>query len=163
MKQIKFFITTFLAIQVFSFAEAQNQVDMKSVEFTQEQQSVLNAVEKMTHAFHNKDIKGVMKSYEPDAVVVFEPQQPVSDEHMLTEMFKGAFTLNPRFEYGGHEVFVNGNIAMHIAPWVMEGQAPDGTKIAQNGLSIAILRKQKNGEWLMVFDNPHGSFLMNKK
>ncbi len=162
MKRIKFFITTFLAIQVFSFAEAQNQVNMKSVEFTQEQQSVLNAVAQMTHAFHNKDIKGVMKSYEPDAVVVFEPQQPVSDENVLTEMFKGAFTLDPRFEYSGHEVFVNGNIAMHIAPWEMKGQAPDGTKVAQSGLSIAILRKQENGEWLMIFDNPHGSFLMNK-
>jgi len=153
----------FLAIHIFSFAKAQNQVDMKSVEFNQEEQAVLNVVETMTNAFHSKDIEGVMKSYEPNAKIVFEPQQPISDEKMLREMFKGAFTINPEYKYSGHEVFINGNIAMHIAPWIMNGQAPDGTKIEQSGLSIAILRKQKNGEWLMIFDNPHGSFLSNKQ
>lgn len=136
---------------------------MKSVEFNQEQQIVLNAVERMTNAFHNKDVEGVMKSYEPNAVIVFEPEQPESDKNILIEKFKDAFMISPEFKYSGHEVFINGNVAMHIAPWVMNGQAPDGTKVEQSGLSIAILRKQKNGEWLMIFDNPHGSFLMNKK
>lgn len=163
MKQIKIFITTVLAMNLFLFANAQNQDDMKIIEFNEEQQAVLAAVEKMTSAFHNKDIEGVMKSYESEALVVFEPEHPISDAGVLKEMFQGAFTLNPNFTYSGHEVFINGDIAMHIAPWSMIGKTPEGTKIEQNGLSVAILRKQENGGWLMIFDNPHGNFLMNQK
>ncbi|MEM7298371.1 MAG: DUF4440 domain-containing protein [Bacteroidota bacterium] len=162
MYQIKIFITMLLAVHMFSIAKAQNQDAMKSVEFSPEQLEVLNAVEKMTSAFHSSDIEGVMNSYEPNAVVVFEPELPVTDAKALQTMFQGAFMANPVFTYSGHEVFINGDIAMHLAPWTMTGQTPDGTKIEQSGLSIAILRKQENGEWLMIFDNPHGSFLMNK-
>ena len=81
---------------------------------------------------------------------------------LLKEMFQGAFSLNPKFTYSGHEVFVNGDIAVHIAPWTMKGQAPDGSEVKQEGLSIAVLRKQKDGKWLMVFDDPHGQFLMKE-
>lgn len=160
MNTIKTFIFT-LTLTVFGgqFIQAQH-TDMRTQTFTNTQQDVLAAVEKMTAAFHNKDIEGVMASYEPEAVVVFEPETPVSDPAILREMFQGMFMVNPVFEYSGHEVFVNGNTAMHISPWSMTGTAPDGEAVAQSGLSIAVLRQQDNGDWLMIFDNPHGQFLM---
>ncbi len=55
---------------------------------------------------------------------------------------------------------VQGDIAVHFAPWTMTGTAPDGTEIKQTGLSVAVLRKQADGNWLMVIDNPHGQHLM---
>ena len=117
----------------------------------------------MTTAFHNGDIEGVMASYESKATVVFEPGKPVSDPAVLRDMFKGAFTLNPKFSYSGHEVFVVNDIAVHIAPWTMRGKTPDGADIEQKGLSIAVRRRQPDGKWLMVIDNPHGQYLMGKE
>jgi ketosteroid isomerase-like protein len=52
---------------------------------------------------------------------------------------------------------------MHVAPWVMIGQAPDGTEVSQQGLSVAVLRKQADGRWLMVLDNPNAQALMDNK
>jgi ketosteroid isomerase-like protein len=49
---------------------------------------------------------------------------------------------------------------MHFAPWTMTGKTPDGHEIKQSGLSVVVLRKQGNGKWLMVFDNPFGQHLM---
>ncbi len=129
---------------------------------TTAQQNVLEAIEKMTKAFENKDIDTVMACYEPNAVIVFEPESPISDANVLREMFTKMAMINPKFTYSGHEVFITGNIATHIAPWEMTAKAPDGTEIKQSGLSIAVLRKQENGEWLMILDNPHGQFLMTK-
>ena len=145
-----------------NFLNAQNHKTMTKTTIKTEELKVLKAVESMTEAFHNKDIEGVMASYEPTVTVVFEPEQPISDRAVLREMFLNAFMINPKFTYSGHEVFISGDIATHIAPWTMTGAVPDGTEIKQSGLSVAILRKQKSGDWLMVIDNPHGSFLMSK-
>ncbi|MDW7691570.1 DUF4440 domain-containing protein [Flammeovirgaceae bacterium SG7u.111] len=134
----------------------------KIEKMTEEQQNVLFTIKKMTNAFQNKDIDEVMRCYESVAVVVFEPESPISDTNVLREMFTGMSMANPVFTYSGHEVFITGNIATHIAPWKMTANAPDGTEIKQSGLSVAVLRKQKDGRWLMILDNPHGQFLMTK-
>ncbi len=134
----------------------------KPKKMTQEQKNVLSTIEKMTGNFQEKNINGVMSCYEPNAVVVFEPETPIFDTNVLKEMFTEMSMANPVFSYSGHEVFITGNIATHIAPWQMTAKAPDGTEIKQSGLSVAVLRKQKNGQWLMILDNPHGQFLMNK-
>ncbi len=144
------------------FSNAQTSKSMKKQNFDLEQQAVLQAVQQMTDAFHRKDINGVMDSYEPNALVVFDPQRPIQDADSLKERFVQSFGISPRFEYGGHEVFVNGDIGVHLAPWTMTATAPDGTAIKQTGLSIAVLRQQKDGKWLMVFDDPHGQFLLEQ-
>jgi len=102
-----------------------------------DQKKVLTTIEKMTEAFHAGDIKGVMKSYENTATIVFEPEMAVSDPAIIRKMFQGFFAANPHFTYSGHEVFIAGD--------------------------IAVLRKQADGNWLMVIDNPHGQYLMPDK
>lgn len=144
-------------------ANAQTKKTMEKKNFTPDQKAVMNAILAMTESFHKKDIDGVLASYEPNAVIVFEPEKPVSDPNAIREGFNGFFAVNPRFEYSGHEVFINGTLAMHFAPWTMTGKTPDGTEIKQSGLSVVVLRKQSNGKWLMVFDNPFGQHLLNQK
>ena len=134
----------------------------KPKKMTVEQQNVLNAIQRMTKAFENKDIDEVMSCYEPNSVIVFEPESPIFDTNTLRKLFTEMSMINPVFTYSGHEVFISGDIATHIAPWKMTAKAPDGTQIKQSGLSVAVLRKQENGEWLIVIDNPHGQFLMTK-
>lgn len=130
---------------------------------TKDQQDVLTTIQNMTNSFQSNDIAGVMASYESKATVVFEPDAPVSDAAQLEQMFSGMAMVNPVFEYSaGHEVIVTDDIALHIAPWTMTGRSPDGQDIAQAGLSVAVLRKQRDGSWKMVIDNPHGGQLLVK-
>lgn len=128
---------------------------------TQDQAQVQALVKTMTDAFMAKDITAVMQSYEPGAVVAFEPGTPVSDPEVLAAMFTAMSGVNPVFDYAGHEVMVSGDTALHIAPWQMTGAGPDGTEVQQSGLSVAVLRRQADGTWLMVIDNPHGSRLIH--
>lgn len=123
--------------------------------------NVLNVINTMTSSFNNKDINGVLSAYENGAGVMFEPGSKTTKLETLKQNFEGAFQLNPKFSYpNGHEVYVSNNIALHIAPWVMKGIAPDGSTIQESGLSVAVLRKQKDGRWLMVLDNPNGQHLL---
>lgn len=125
-----------------------------------EAKAAQSLIESMTGAFHAGDIDGVMSAYEPGAVVVFNPDSPESDAAAIRAAFSEFFALGPNFTYAGHEVIVAGDIAVHIAPWEMTGALPDGTPITDKGLSVAVLRKQPDGHWLMVLDHPYGDHLL---
>lgn len=117
---------------------------------------VLSTIEAMTSAFHQGDVEGIMRSYEPAAVVVGQPGAPVQGDGPLRAMFAGFISAKAHFTFDGHEVIAAGDIALHVTPWRMTGVAPDGSAIAGAGLSVAVLRRQADGRWLMVIDNPFG-------
>nr|WP_299388436.1 DUF4440 domain-containing protein [Allomuricauda sp.] len=156
------YVTLVLCLGMGTSMISQKPKTMKEA-ILQDEKAVLQAVETMTKSFNGKDIEGVMSSYHEGALVIFEPETPVRDHKTLKQMFLAAFAINPQFEYpNGHEVFVNGDTATHIAPWVMNGTAPDGTVVQQTGLSVSHLERQTDGKWLLTFDNPHGSYLLTK-
>ena len=161
MHKTSIYLVTVLTFGMVSFSNAQTTKKMET-NFNAEQKKVYNVIVNMTDAFVKKDIGGVLATYENGAIVMFEPQKPVTGKDNLRMAFTQFVTMNPIFTYSGHEVYISGDIATHIAPWKMVAHLPDGTKMEQSGLSIAVLRKQADGTWLMIQDNPNGQFLMNK-
>jgi uncharacterized protein (TIGR02246 family) len=123
---------------------------------------ILSTINDMTGAFHAGDIDGILQTYEPGAVVVGQPGAPVSGTPALRAMFAGFIAAQARFTFLGHEVIQAQDIALHITPWRMTGVAPDGKALTANGLSVAVLRRQPDGRWLMVIDNPFGDAILNK-
>ena len=119
-------------------------------------EQILSTIHQMVDAFHKGDIAGIMKTYEPGAVVVAEPGAPVSGKPALEAMFAGFIAAQARFTFLGHEVIQAGDLAVHSTPWRMTGTGPDGSPISGGGLSVAVLRRQPDGKWLMVIDNPYG-------
>jgi uncharacterized protein (TIGR02246 family) len=117
---------------------------------------ILATIEAMTSAFERGDIDGIMRTYEPGAVVVAQPGMVVSGTPALRAMFAGFVAAKARFTFLGHEVLQAGDVAVHFTPWQMAGVAPDGSAIKSEGLSVAVLRRQADGTWLMVIDDPFG-------
>ncbi|MEB2778677.1 DUF4440 domain-containing protein [Algoriphagus sp. D3-2-R+10] len=161
MYKTSIYLLTALTFGIVSLSNAQTIKTMDS-KFNEEQKKVYSTIEKMVTSFQSKDIDGVLSTYESNAIVMFEPQIPVQGKDNLRLAFTEFVGFNPQYSFSGHEVYISGDIATHIAPWKMVGQLPDGTKIEQSGLSIAVLRKQADGNWLMIQDNPHGQFLLDK-
>jgi uncharacterized protein (TIGR02246 family) len=123
---------------------------------------ILSTIDDMTSAFHEGDIDGILRTYEPGAVVVGEPGMPVSGTAALRAMFAGFIAAKAHFTFQGHEVIQAEDVALHLTPWRMAGVAPDGTAVAASGLSVAVLRRQADGRWLMVIDDPYGDALLNQ-
>lgn len=122
---------------------------------------IIKAVETMTAALVEGDLDRVMASYEPSATIFFEPGVAVSDAAEQRSLFAALAGMGATFSYPhGHEAWTEGDLGIHIAPWTMSGRAPDGSIVEQQGLSIAVLRRQASGSWLMVLDNPHGGRLL---
>jgi len=122
-----------------------------------EHTKALGTINKMGSSYNSRDIDAVMKTYEESAVVLFEPGSPVSGATAIKAAFEGSLAVNPHFDFGKHEVTIAGDIALHLTRWTMTGKTPDGHSISQSGLSVAVLRKQADGEWLMVNGNRQSS------
>ena len=131
----------------------------------QDEQNILQFIENMAKAFENRDVQAIMDCYVAQPLVVMQPELPVTNRQQLRDMFSElvANPEGPKFEFYGHEVFVNGDQAMHLAPWKMRATAPDGTAITDSGFSAVMLERQPNGSWLIVFDNPHAAHLTKKQ
>jgi len=127
---------------------------------TEDQKAVLDTIHRMTSSYNGGDIDAVMTTYAAGASVAFQPGVVTAGAEDIRAAFEASRAINPQFEFGGNEVIVQGDTALHITPWSMMGTMPDGQAIAQSGLSVAVLRRQADGAWLMVIDNPHGSALL---
>lgn len=103
----------------------------------------MQVIEKMTKAFHEKNIEGIMAVYEKNATIVFEPKAAITHEEAVINKFNQMFMRSPQFTHNGHQVFLTGDTALHISPWQMNAKTPDGHAINENGLSIPVLKKQK--------------------
>ena len=126
------------------------------------ERDVVATIDHMTSGMHTMDIGEVMSTYEKDCAVAFQPGSPTVGADKVRGAFLQSFAVKPRFKFGNHEVLVVGDIALHLAPWKMSGTAPDGKALQEKGLSVAVLRKQADGKWRMVIDNPHGERLVSE-
>jgi len=119
------------------------------------QQAILNTIAAMTSSFAAGDLDGVLTTYEEGAVVVSAPGQPVRGREELAAMFGQFIEAGVNFDYGAHDVVIAGDIGLHLMKWT--SATPDGK---QSALSVAVLRRQPDGNWRMVIDHPFGDHVM---
>lgn len=121
-----------------------------------------SVVKKMSSAMELGKIEEVLAAYERGASLVTQPGKTASGPE-LREAFKGFISMKPKFNMPKHEVIESGDIALHISTWTMDAVDPaTGNPIKQGGLSLAVFRRQPDGNWLMVIDNPYGDALLSK-
>ena len=106
------------------------------------------------------DAGGLIALYEPEGV--FEPQLGVVLRGIaeilpaLTELA----ALRPRIDYTGEpDVVIVDDIAIVANSWTMTADLPDGTTHREGGVSADVLRRQPDGTWLVLIDQPRGATL----
>ncbi|WP_120498184.1 SgcJ/EcaC family oxidoreductase [Kiloniella sp. EL199] len=127
-----------------------------------EQNQIHTVIETNNAAVAAGDIEGVLATFEPNGVLVGEPGMIAKGTPALRETFKQFIAINPKITIINHDVIQADDIAIHSSTWKMSGLAPDGSLIEQSGFSVVVLRKQPDGRWLMVIDNPFAGQLLSK-
>jgi uncharacterized protein (TIGR02246 family) len=105
------------------------------------------------------DIDAVIATFEANGALVFQPGMMAKGTSELRGAFEQFIGMKPQITVIAHDVIQTGDIAVHTSTWTMKGQAPDGSVFEDKGFSTVVLRRQADGEWLMVIDNPFGNHL----
>ena len=104
-------------------------------------------------AFNAGDIDSIVSLYEPNAVLVVSGH-PVVGHTSIRASYKvflapgSHMTLKTR-----SVVSFNETLALLHGDWVLEGGTGEGGN--NRGLSTEVVRRQPDGTWRFIIDNPH--------
>lgn len=104
--------------------------------------------------------EAVMALYEPNAILVAQPGHIAQGAANLRTAVNGFLSMKPTLQLGALNLLVAGDIALSIANWTLDGTAPDGSPVHMQGTTSDVLRRQTDGTWLFVIDNPWGAAVL---
>ncbi len=154
-----FCLAVFLLGTQSTYAQSHSNEENKIME----QDQIHATIETNNAAVAAGDIEGVLATFEPNGVLVGQPGMIAKGTPALHEAFGQFIAISPKITITSHDVIQADDIAIHSSSWEMSGLAPDGSPIEQSGFSVVVLRKQSDGRWLMVIDNPFADHLLHKK
>lgn len=125
------------------------------------QPSPLDIVNSLTAAINQGDLDAALNLYEPDAVFVAQPGRIVRGHAGIREALSGFVSLNPTLRGQAQQVVDSGDVVLYCSRWTLTGTAPDGGKVEMAGVSSDVLRRQSDGRWLIVIDNPWGTSILS--
>jgi uncharacterized protein (TIGR02246 family) len=105
------------------------------------------AIQQFSQHLNEGDLEGALALYEPDATFVPQPGQAISGLDAIRSAMTGEI----------QKVLEAKGTALVINKWTLEGTQPNGTPITIGGQSADVLRRQEDGTWRVLIDDPWGA------
>jgi uncharacterized protein (TIGR02246 family) len=107
-------------------------------------------------AYHDGDVDALVEFYEPDGTVFPQPGSPVTGHAAIHEALVPFVALRGQMQLRTTAVIENGDLALVYGEWSLTGGTdPDGNPVNMEGRSTEIMRRQSDGSWRDVIDDPH--------
>ena len=120
-------------------------------------QSPSDTVKTLMEALSRGDVESARALYESEATLRAEPGKPAHGKMAIRAALQGFIALRPTVTGETQHVIESGDVALFSSTWNLNGTAPDGRPVQMGGTSSDVLRRQPNGTWLIVIDNPWGT------
>jgi len=107
-------------------------------------------------AMNAGDLDALVALYEPEAIIVPTPGQTAAGTAAIREALSAFVAMKPAVTLTARTLAQAGDIALISARWELAGTGPDGAPVRMAGQSAEVARRQPDGSWLFVIDNPWG-------
>jgi ketosteroid isomerase-like protein len=107
--------------------------------------------------FNKGNIDFLMTLYEKNACFASKPGQVVSDRESIRRAFQDLINMGVKLEARAKRVLHAGDLALLITEWSINGTEPNDKPINLTGSGTIVFRRQSDGTWLMVIENPWGT------
>jgi len=110
-----------------------------------------------SRTFNAGDIDAAMRMYVQDAVFVPKPGSSVRGLDAIRAALAEFMQLKLPIKTTHKQALVSGDVALLISDWIIEGKGPDGQPVKLTGTASDVARRQADGTWLVLIDNPFGT------
>jgi len=105
----------------------------------------------------NGDVESALDCFDDEAIYVTGIGTFVKGKENIRKALEQVCGLKPDLQAQRSTGFTVDNITAWVDEWTMKATLPDATKLAMKGTSSDILKKQPNGNWAYLVDNPYGA------
>jgi uncharacterized protein (TIGR02246 family) len=113
-------------------------------------------IELFTEALNGGDADAAMALYEAGATFAPQPGERVTGHEAIRAALDQFMALDPRIEGEITNVTTAGDVALVMNRWHLEGAQTDGTPVEMRGHSADVLRRDPDGGWRILIDDPWG-------
>ncbi|HMN29136.1 MAG TPA: SgcJ/EcaC family oxidoreductase [Caldilineaceae bacterium] len=107
------------------------------------------------NALNAGDVPAILMLFEADGQTVPQPgQAPVMGVMGIQEVMEGCVALQPHIQYGETKVIQAGDLALLRGQWRLSVPGPEGKPMDVHGKSAQVARRQADGGWRFVIDDP---------
>jgi uncharacterized protein (TIGR02246 family) len=113
--------------------------------------------ERFCRACNADDIEQLLALYEPGAVIVERTGELSRGTAAVREHLSKLLAMRPKMHILSSKTVIAGDLAQDTHHWRCDATAPDGTAIQLESHGADLLRRQGDGSWRVVIDNPWGA------
>ncbi|MDN5930971.1 MAG: DUF4440 domain-containing protein [Pseudonocardia sp.] len=114
-------------------------------------------LESIVTGINSGDLESLMPLYESKAAFAGQPGSLAHGESGVRESLTGFISMNGKLDLEVTRVLEVGDLALVIGVWSFEGTGPDGEPVRLAARNADVLRRQADGTWRFVIDNPWGT------
>jgi uncharacterized protein (TIGR02246 family) len=101
------------------------------------------------------DLDAVVSLYEPACRMVRRDGSVAQGQGEIREVLARLIALRPRMTAEIVKVVTAGDLAMVYNDWRLAGKRPDGQPVEAAGKALEVVRRQPDGTWRLILDDPY--------
>jgi uncharacterized protein (TIGR02246 family) len=101
-------------------------------------------------------VEDLVALYEPGAVVVERNGEVTVGTEAIRSHIRHLMALKPAMRIETSRAFCSGDLALLCSRWTATATSPDGKPVSMDFRGSEVVRRQSDGSWRLVLDNPWG-------
>jgi uncharacterized protein (TIGR02246 family) len=103
------------------------------------------------------NLDSLLPLYEGDAAFAAQPGSLAHGAPGIRDALTGFISMNGTLDLDVTRVLEVDDLALVIGVWSFDGTGPDGEPVRLEAKNADVLRRQPDGTWRFVIDNPWGT------
>ena len=130
---------------------------MQSARIDMSRETPEQVLKSVVDGINSGNIDALMSLFEPEAAFASQPGSLGHGPAAVRESLGAFIGMHGTLDLKVTRVLEAGGLAFVAGVWSFTGTGPDGTPVTLTGRNGDVLRRQADGSWRFVIDNPWGT------